>query len=348
MPTLAVDRLRLLSEQIFVAAGATRENATRVTRALVEANLAGHDSHGVQAIPHYVREVKDGRIVPTARPALLRDSPSIALVTGNWGFGHVAAEYATHVAVAKAKESNVAAVALVQANHIGRVGEYAEMAAAAGVVTIIAAGGFAEERPAVAPYGGARPVLGTNPISMGFPAGEMPSMLLDFATTTVAGGKVTLAVAKGTPVPPGALLDRHGNPTTDPKALADGGVMLPFGGHKGFALSMAVEFLGRIATGADTHHSSTHGGPVFSHSGTLIFALDPSAFQPFDQYASRADDMLRRVKAIPPAPGFSEVLVPGEPEHQSREARRRDGIPIPDSTWAAILATAEELGVTTS
>jgi uncharacterized oxidoreductase len=347
MPQVSAERLRMLGEAIFSAAGASAENARRVTEALVSANLAGHDSHGVQHIPGYVGSMRQGLIDGQARPSVVRDGPVTALVAGGWTFGHVSAAFATRLAVEKAKASGLAAVGLVQANHIGRLGEYAEMAAEQGLVAIVAAGGFAQqnERGQTVPYGGARPALGTNPIAMGFPAGQHEPMLLDFATSSIAAGKIAVARAKGLPLPEGAIVDAQGHPTTDPNAYYEGGALLPFGGHKGYALSMAVEFLGRVLTGPERHATEGRGGPFFAHSGTMVIAVDPAAFGPIDEYEQRADATIDRIKAVPPAAGFTEVLVPGEPEHRTRQERLRDGVPIPAATWAAIRECATSLGL---
>jgi LDH2 family malate/lactate/ureidoglycolate dehydrogenase len=344
MPTLRPERLRELGEAIFLAAGASPENAARVTASLVDANLAGHDSHGVQHFPGYVTAIQAGQIVADARPEVLRDSAVTALVSGHWTFGQVAAAYATACAVEKAKRSGLAAVGIVQVNHVGRLGEYAEIAARAGVVAILAAGGFAEERGQAVPFGGARPALGTNPISLGFPASGDP-MLLDFATTAVAAGKVAVARAKGLPLPEGVLIDRDGHATTDPNAYYEGGALLPFGGHKGYALSMAVEFLGRVVTGSETFATEGRGGQYFARSGTMVLAIDPAAFGPAEGYRERADATIDRIRAVPPAPGHAEVLVPGDPEHRSRRERQRDGIPLPQATWESIRECAVGLGL---
>jgi LDH2 family malate/lactate/ureidoglycolate dehydrogenase len=345
MPTLTADRLRQVGEAVFRAAGASAENAARVTASLVDANLAGHDSHGVQHVPGYVRSIQEGQIVADARPAVLRETAVTALVSGQWTFGQVAAGFATGCAIEKAKRSGLAAVGLVQVNHVGRLGEYAEMAAREGIVAIVAAGGFAEERGQAVPFGGARPALGTNPIAFGFPAGRDDPMFLDFATTAIAAGKVAVARAKGLPLPEGVLLDRDGRPTTDPNAYYEGGALLPFGGHKGYALSMAVEFLGRVVTGSETFATEGRGGQYFARSGTMELAIDPAAFGPLEAYRDRADATIDRIKAVPPAPGHAEVLVPGDPEHRSRRERARDGVPLPQATWESIRDCAISLGL---
>jgi LDH2 family malate/lactate/ureidoglycolate dehydrogenase len=170
-------------------------------------------------------------------------------------------------------------------------------------------------------------------------------MFLDFATTSIAAGKIAVARAKGVPLPEGAIIDAEGRPTTDPNAYFEGGALLPFGGHKGYALSMAVEFLGRVLTGSERHMTDGRGGPFFARSGTLVIALDPNVFGPLAEYEARADATIDRIKSVPPAAGFSEVLVPGEPEHRSRAARLRDGVPVPEATWQSIRECARSVGL---
>ena len=348
MLTFPAARLCAIGQQIFLASGAPPDIAGRVATALVDANLAGHDSHGVQHIPNYVRSVQDGLIVPDARPEAVRESPTTALVAGRWGFGHVAAEAATRIAIAKAQAQDVAVVGLVECNHIGRLGEYATMAAEAGVVALIAAGGFAEppSKAQVVPFGGRQRALGTNPLAVGFPGGELPPPFLDFATSAIAAGKIALARSKGEALPPGCILDEEGRPSTDPEDYDRGGMLLPFGGHKGYALAVAVELLGRVLTGADAYASEQRGGPTFAHSGTCILAVRADVFQPGQRFGETVDATLRRLKEVPPAPGVPEVLFPGEPEWRTRAARLRDGIPLPESTWAAIQETASSVGLT--
>jgi LDH2 family malate/lactate/ureidoglycolate dehydrogenase len=141
------------------------------------------------------------------------------------------------------------------------------------------------------------------------------------------------------------LIDREGRPTTDPAALFDGGALLPFGGHKGYALALAIEFLGRVLAGGEAHAEGERGGRYYRSSGTLFIAIDPATFRPADEYAAAAAALVDRTTAIPPAEGFREVLVPGEPERRTRAARLANGIPLPDSTWQAIAATAERYNV---
>ena len=241
------------------------------------------------------------------------------------------------LAAAKARQSGVAAVSAIGCNHIGRLGEWSELAAAEGVVgfcTVALSGGTVH----AAPFGGAERVMSTNPLSFGIPNREgQPPVLIDFATTAVAEGKLRVARAKGTQVPPGSILDREGRPSTDPDDFYNGGVMLPFGGHKGYGLAVAVELLSLALTGALPHKL----GPFAS--GAFFLCVDPAAFGTREGYAEAAGELTARIKGIRPAPGFEEVLLPGEPEHRSRQARAA-GVPVDDATWQALEQVRREVG----
>lgn len=346
MITKSAEELRSLAKRILLAAGASEENATRVAEHLASSNLCGVDTHGIWNLPGYVAGIKAGEIMPTNRPAILRETPTSALVTGNWTFGHVAAASAMEIAIQKARQQNMAVIGAVQLHHIGRVGEYAEMAAAAGMISLIASSGFSQERPRCAPYGGRSRVLDTNPLAMGFPAGDEPPMMFDYATTATSGVKVILARDRQQKLPPGCIIDKDGNPTTDPNAFFDGGAYLPFGGHKGYALMMAVEYLGRILTGADAFVDPDRGGATFRHQGTTMVVFKADVFRPSAEYRLQADEMARRIRAVPPAPGFTDVLVPGDPESRTRTERLRSGIPIAADIWKSIVDLAASLGLT--
>lgn len=339
MLTLTAKRLHDATSRIFVAAGTPTDLAEEMADVLVESNLVGHDSHGVLRIPAYVESIRKGGIVPDARPEVVEETPGSALVDGKHAFGHIAAAFATEVAVRKAKESKAAVVSIVRCNHIGRLGEWASRAAAKDVVAFVCVGGSGGPGIA-APFGGAARALSTNPISIGIPGGEQPDMLVDFATTMIAEGKVQAARAKGAQLPPGCILDKDGNPSTNPEDLYAGGMLLPFGGHKGYGLAMVVELLGGALAPGDKYNGEGRRG------GAVIIAVDASTFHPLADYDRSADFHLRRIKDIPPARGFSEVLLPGEPERRSKEERSRDGIPVAEATWNAIVETGKSLGVT--
>lgn len=336
---LRAEQLRRVASEIFQGAGTPKDIADYVAGSLVSSNLMGHDSHGVIRVPRYVELISTGTIVPGARGRILHETANTAVVSGNWGFGQVAAKYGTEVAIRKATESQVSVVGVVQINHVGRLGEFAAMIAEAKMIGMVVTGGFVPPYVAVAPYGGASKVLGTNPYAFAVPAGERDPILVDFATSVVAEGKLQVARAKGTPLPPGIVQDKDGNPSTNAEDFYAGGTILPFGGHKGYALSLMADMLGSLLPGADAL------GLPDNKTGTFMLAINVDAFRGFAEFAGAVDRRLAEVKAVPPAAGFSEVLVPGEPEVRTRAERARDGIPLPDNTWEALVETGRRLGL---
>jgi hydroxycarboxylate dehydrogenase B len=338
MLTMSAERLRDVSRRVFEAAGTPTDLATDMANILVESNLSGHDSHGIIRIPYYVKQIKDGTLDPKARPEVIGETPGSALVDGKYAFGHVAAAFGTEVAIRKAKESKAVVVSIVRCNHIGRLGEWGSRAAAKDVIAIVTVGGGGGPGIA-APFGGAARALSTNPISIGIPGGRVPDMLIDFATTSIAEGKVQVARAKGAQLPPGSIIDKAGNPSTNPNDLYDGGMLLPFGAHKGYCLAMVVELLGAAFSPGEEHNNGGRGGAA------VIIAVDATTFRPLASYETSADEALTRVKAIPPAQGFTEVLLPGEPEQRSKAERLRDGIPVAEATWDAIVDTGKGLEI---
>ena len=338
MLTIPAERLHKVSTALFKAAGTPDDITKDVVDILIESNLAGHDSHGVQLIPNYMRQAKAGNVKADARPTIVEETPTTALVSGHWGWGQLTAAFGTDVAIRKAKESRISMVGMVECNHVGRQGEYVERASAAGMA-MIACLGSGGDGGNTAPFGGRKGALGTNPWSMGIPAGEQPDVLLDFATTVVAGNKVAVARAKGEQLPPGAILDGQGRPSTNPEDLRNGGVMLPFGGHKGYALAVCAELVGNVLSASYRFPGPGRGG------GTFFIALDPTMFAPRAAYEAATDVVLERIKAVPPAPGFDEVLIPGEPELRNKQRRGEQGVPLPEATWEALKKSGSELGV---
>lgn len=332
-----------LTRQILLGAGASESNANDVAEHLVSANLSGVDTHGMWHLAGYVKGVQAGDIVPDAAPSILRETPSSALVSGNWTFGQAAAKYAMTVAIDKARTQDIAVVSLVQAHHIGRLGFYVEMGAAQGMIAMVWAGGYGAVEPAAVPYGGRERVLHTNPISIGMPAGDESPMMFDYATTAIAGVKVVNAQRNHEQLPPGCIVDKDGNPTTDPNDFFAGGAHVPFGGHKGYGLMMAAEYLGRILSGSDAYADPSRGGPIMRHQGVTMIVLRADLFQAPEQYAQTALEMKERVRAVPPAPGFKEVLSPGDLESRTRERRRREGIPIDPEMWQTLQELAQTL-----
>ncbi|HBB17527.1 MAG: hypothetical protein A3J94_14535 [Syntrophus sp. RIFOXYC2_FULL_54_9] len=337
MPTLKKGALHKVTAAIFRATGAPDDIAAIVADVLVDNHLAGHDSHGILRIPEYVQSVRTGEIIPTARPCVLEENPTSALVSGSWAFGQVTGQFAADLAVEKAKRERVAVLSIVQAGHTGRLAAFTERAARQGVVMFMAIGTVG--KPTTAPYGGSAPVLGTNPVAFSIPNPAGAPVTLDFATSAIARGKIVQAEATHKQLPPNAILDRHGRPSTDPHAFFDGGFLLPFGGHKGYALAVIAELLSGPLAGADAYPGVT------SRSGIFVFAVDATVFRPPADYEKSMAKTLGRIKAVPPGPGFDEVLLPGEPEARFRVQRESAGIPIPEDTWQAVCGVGTELGI---
>ena len=344
MANRSAAELRKVTETIFMAAGAPADLAAEMGEALVGANLAGHDSHGVIRIPAYLRMIAEGQLDPKARPEVIKETATTALVDGSGRSATWRRSIGTNVAIKKAKESGTSAVSIVRCNHIGRLGQWASQASAAGVIAMVTVGGGGggsrggrgrAPRRSAAPSAPSRPTR--SPIGM--PGGETPDMLIDFATTVVAEGKLQVARAKGAPVPPGSILDKDGKPTTNAEDFYNGGMLLPFGGHKGYALATFVEMLGGAFTPGDEINGEGRRG------GAVIWAVDAYAFRSPESYADNADFVLQRIKKVKPAPGFDEVLIPGEPEANSTAERLQEGIPVADTTWQQIVESGKSVGV---
>lgn len=355
MLTFRPQQLHDAAHAIFRAAGASEENTAVVADHLIDANLTGHDSHGVIRIPSYVRAIEQGQLAPAARPEVVRETAAMTLIDAHHTFGQVSALVATDAVVAKAREHGVALAGTFHGTHIGRVGHYPTRAAAQGVALLVAYGSVG--RSAV-PFGGRSGALGTNPISFGFPAEGEDPFLLDFATTAVAAGKVSVARDKHEQLPPDTMLDHDGRPTTDPHALSQGGALLPFGAHKGYALSVMATLLssalvqeGDPRGGAQQEGGQRGGGqregsqagPGGGRAKVFFCAIDLRVFG--EGAPAAATSVFRHVRAVPPAEGFDEVLIPGEPERRSAARRRAEGIPVAEDTWRAVVEVATELGV---
>ena len=332
-------------KNILMAAGADDRNSERVAEALVSSNLAGIDTHGLWPLPLYIDLIKSGQIIPNAWPEVIAEDKNYALVKGNFTFGHVTAKFSIELAIEKAKCNNICIVSGVQVAHTGRVGEYAEMAAEQKLISIIFSGGFSEEEPHAMPYGGAKRVLHTNPMAMGFPAGNEQPVISDFATTALSGVKIILAKEKNVELPAGCIVDKNGKPTTNPNDFFAGGGHLPFGGHKGYAFMLANEFLGRIFSSADSYMDKNLLGPTMRHSGFTMIVFKPNIFCSYEEYAGKMGDMIKRIREVPPAPRFKEVQLPGDMERKTTEERLKNGIPISDSVWEATVKVAKNLNV---
>lgn len=344
MPVVQADRLIRIGTALLVAAGASEEEAKAVATGCVNANLAGHDSHGVIAIPTYIDRIKAGHIVPGAQWSIVQESPTTTVIDGNWGFGfHVNAKAMAYT-IEKARTANVAACTVFRQSHVGRLAAYPLMAARAGMIALATADSGRSPKH-VAPFGGREARLGTNPISIAVPSDLEAPFYLDMATSAVAAGKIALAVARGETIPTGWVIDAEGRHTTDPKAYRKGGALLPLGGsegYKGSGLAAMVEVLCGLLTGLGFGVE-----PTGRHNdGCFMAAFNVAAFRPLDQFKKEVADFARYLKSTPPSEGSQGVFYPGEIEYLREQQRRKDGITIEDATWDKLRALAGEYGLT--
>jgi uncharacterized oxidoreductase len=329
-------------EALAAAGGSRAEEARLVAENLVTANLVGHDSHGIGMMPRYIEALLEGGLHPNRELEVKLDGGSLLALDGRAGYGQSIGLQATRLAIERAKRHGVAIVALGNSHHLGRIGHWAEMAVAEGLVSMHFVNVRSYAR--VAPFGGADRRFGTNPVCIAIPLpGEAP-FVLDMATSAVAQGKLRVAHNKRAKVPPGWLIDDQGNPTDDPKwgVVAPLGAMLCFGEHKGYGLSVACELLGGALTGGglDAYENKTQRRVL---NGMLSIVLDPRRLGTATAFEKDARDYLAWLRSSRAAPGFDRVRIAGEPERETRAKRERSGIPVDEETWHEIQGAARKL-----
>jgi LDH2 family malate/lactate/ureidoglycolate dehydrogenase len=344
--------LETFTRDVFERLGTPSDIAAEVAAHLLRANLSGHDSHGVLRIPQYAQWIAQGWIVPGARPEVVRDQGATLLVDAGAGFGQFATRFTLERGMERAAATGVAAAAIRHANHIGRLGDYTELAARQGYVAEITVGAAGPGIGGATPFGGAARFLGTNPWSIGIPRAGADPVMVDFATTVVAEGKVRVARAKHAPLPPGCVVDKAGQPSTDPEDFYAGGMLLPVGAHKGYGLSLAAALLGGLSSIGEDNPSMAgaaappgDAGARNRTGGVFVVVVDPRAFGDGAEYAAQVARVTTALKRVPPAPGVDEVLIPGEPEARTRAQRSQEGVSLPEDTWDAIAAVAGPAGV---
>ncbi|MCE2489583.1 MAG: Ldh family oxidoreductase [Anaerolineae bacterium] len=338
MPLVSAEQLTDFSSRLYRATGAPPDIADFVAQTLVDANLGGHDSHGVMRHESYLRQVKEGVIQPAMRPRIKHRHGAIAVVDCRRGYGQVGARYGAAQLRGLAREHGVAAVSLANCNHIGRLGEYAAWLADEGLVGLVMVG---IPGALVAPWGGRERVTGTNPMAWGVPTGRGP-MVLDFATSIVAAGKMNIYSDKGELIPEGWVLDSEGQPTRDPDKLFEGGMLLPFGTYKGYGLNLMMALIPVLLAG--TVPSGAKGADLYGNP-TLMLALSIEHFGELEDFTAMADELRENAHRIRPAEGHDLVLLPGEPEERARLQRQREGIPLPERTWSTLQSLAREWGI---
>ena len=346
MPTIAAAKLTGIARRVFAAAGSAEEEAAIVADHLIEANLKGHDSHGVGMIPSYLRNLGGGHAAVNQPGRVVSDSGSMIVYDGERGWGQIVARNATLIGIERARRDGVAVVALRNAHHIGRIGTYGEMCAQAGLVSIHFVN-ITDQRPAVAPWRGRDGRFGTNPVCIALPGPEpQRPIVADMATSRIAMGKVRIARNKGEQIAAETLLDPDGNPTTDPGIMyrRPRGSLLTFGEHKGYALAFICEMLAGAVTGSGTMRPERQAAEGVTN-GMLMIVIDPSRLVDQAWMKDEIGAMAAYITASPPRRPDEPVLIPGDPERANRANRLRDGIPIDDETWREIVESARTVNV---
>lgn len=344
MHLIPLPRLNTAIRLMVRGFGSSEDEVNAVAHNLIDANLTGHDSHGVGMLPRYADAYLQGGLTPNAHVSTVVDSASMLRLDGNAGFGQVIGREAMALGIARARASGSCIVALGNSHHLGRIGAWAEQAAAAGLVSLHFVNVIS--RAIVAPHGGADARFGTNPFCVGVPLSGREPVILDFATSMIAQGKTRVAHNKGEQVAPDCLIDDHGRPTQDPRytVVPPFGALLTFGAHKGFGLALMCELLGgALAAGMTQRTDDASKRRVLN--GMFSVLLDPAALADRAVFEHEAQAFLEWVKVSPPREGFPPVQVAGEPERASRARRTAEGVPVDATTWQEILNAAASLGV---
>lgn len=328
-----MDVLETLCTDVLAGAGMRPADAAMTARHLVDAEVKGVVSHGVQRVAYYLDQFDSGGCSRVAKITVERRGSAIARIDGGTGLGILAMERAVEEAIAMGRSSPLVSLAVENVAHTGRMGCYTEKLAAAGKLAIVFGGGGQGRFAMVAPHGGRAPHLSTNPWAIAMPGGRHGVVSVDFATCVTANGKIRLRRNAGQDLPEGWVIDKHGNPSTAIADYDDGGAILPMGAHKGYGMGLITELMGFAML------------PASHEFNWLLIALDLDAFGTASRYDALAEEMIEATRAVPPAPGFDRVRVPGDPERE-REARcREQGVPLPDSVWRGLAGAAQASGV---
>lgn len=342
--TVRAEPLKAVARAIVGRTGSSEREAALVADQLVEANLTGHDSHGVGLLPRYIEVFRLGRLKVNQHVSVVADSGALLTLDGNMGYGQVMAYEAMQMGIERAGVHGVAAVGLSNSHHIGRIGHWAEQCVAAGMVSMHYVNAISQ--PVVAPFGGRDARFVTNPFCVGIPRQGDEPIVLDFATSRIAMGKVRVARNKGIEVGPDTLLDNQGEPTRDPGVMyrQPFGALLPFGEHKGYGLAVVCELLGGALSGGRTLHERSPGREVINNMLSII--IDPQRLGTAANFSAETAEFAVWVKESPVAQGVDRIKLPGEPEQDHRRERRAKGIPIDHTTWTEIIRAAVLVGLT--
>jgi uncharacterized oxidoreductase len=345
MPTLPSDALHALTRAVCVAGGSAEREAGLVADQLVEANLTGHDSHGVGLLPFYVQSLAKDALVPNRHAELVHEQGAVLVVEGGRGYGQVIGHEAMELGMARAREQGVALLAIRNSFHLGRIGHWAEQCAESGFASIHFVNGI-DHPPIQAPFGSAQSRLSTNPFCAALPGRDGAMVVLDMATSKIALGKARVAANRGVPAPEGSLLDADGLPTQNAAVMfrEPQGALVAMGEHKGSGLAVLCELLAGALTGGWTIEP---GHPIAGGTlnNMLSVIIDPDALGGREQLWREGGALIAYLKSARPLAGVAEVLMPGEPEQRTRRQRLTEGIDIDDRSWADILAAATAVGV---
>jgi uncharacterized oxidoreductase len=337
--------LQSFARSLFEAAGVPADEAAQVARSLVDANLRGHDSHGLIRIPQYVQAITEGMLKSGASFEVVKEAPGTMVADGHWGLGQVQAHRLLQRLMAKARGTGLAAGTLRRCGHIGRLGEFAEAAVGQRLAFLGTVNGHGYGR-GQAPPGGVEARIGTNPLCLAAPTAGEP-VVLDIGTTVCAEGKVRVAFNKGEPVPPGWLLDARGQPTTDPGVLyrEPRGSILPLGGahaYKGFGIGLLLDMFAGGLSGAACSHPRM---PPLVANAVFFLVLDVERFAGAEHFIREVSELAADVRTCPRAEGVAEIMLPGDPERKELARRQATGIPLDAGTWGQLCAVAERLRV---
>jgi hydroxycarboxylate dehydrogenase B len=344
MSVVKKENLTRAIQTIVAAGGSDAREARIVAENLVTANLTGHDSHGVGMIPRYIESLLEGGLKVNQHPKILFDGGAMISLDGQSGYGQVIGLEAMEIGIARAKEHGMCVMGLGRSHHLCRIGQWAEQAVAAGLISLHFTNVIS--RSIVAPFGGADARFGTNPMTVGIPIPNEPPFILDMATSAVAQGKIRVAHNKREQVSPDWLIDNEGKPTADPKfgVIEPFGALRTFGLHKGYGLAVVCELLGGALTGGGTWHSDDRSKKRV-WNGMLTILIDPQRLGTGDSFATETTEFLKSLRKSPVAPGFDKVRIAGEPERETRAKRERDGISVDENTWNEIIAAGAKLKV---
>lgn len=327
--TAAIGRKEMLecAARILQKVGTPQDDAISVADSLILAQEAGHASHGVIRLIEYTSFVKKGTVVPNARPTVISEKGATLAIDGHWGWGQIACKHALEIALQKIKEFGTVTITVKNVNHIGRLGEYVEKLAEQNLVSLM----WCNSDPSVAAYGGKDRLFGTNPFAAGIPTSEKP-VVIDFATAASAEGKLRVARANKQAIPTGMVIDKYGKDSTDPESFYAGGALLPFGGHKGYCMSLMIELLGGALSGGHPATSSRYS----RGNGTVLVVIDPRFFVPENSFIQDIDESVGKIKGATPVDSSRPILMPGDVENAQR-LQNQPQIVISKAIWESIL-----------